>query len=104
MASISNLSLIHQSRTSSFLKHHNRSHRNVNPTSNHLKFSPLHKKIEFLGKKSLETPTLNEILKLRRPSEFLLARAAAADAEGHELDLAKGFLQICANYCKCVFV
>lgn len=95
MASISNLSIIHQSRSSSFHKLHCTSHRNVHPISNHLEFSPLHKKIA-----SLKTPTL---LKLsHRLSDFRLVKAAAADAEGHEIELAKGLEQICstiANMC-----
>ncbi|KAL1551121.1 triose phosphate/phosphate translocator, chloroplastic-like [Salvia divinorum] len=86
MASISSLSLIHQSRSSSFHKLHSKSHRNVHPISNHLEFSPLHKKIA-----SLKTPTL---LKLRRPlSDFRLVKAAAADEEGHEIELTKGFVE-----------
>ncbi|XP_047957616.1 triose phosphate/phosphate translocator, chloroplastic-like [Salvia hispanica] len=86
MASISNLSIIHQSRSSSFHKLHCTSHRNVHPISNHLEFSPLHKKIA-----SLKTPTL---LKLsHRLSDFRLVKAAAADAEGHEIELAKGFVE-----------
>ncbi|KAG6426214.1 hypothetical protein SASPL_110434 [Salvia splendens] len=86
MASISNLSLIHQSRSSSFQKLCCTSHRNVHPISNHLEFSPLNKKIA-----SLKTPTL---LKLsHRLSDFRLVKAAAADAEGHEIELTKGFVE-----------
>ncbi|KAG6429779.1 hypothetical protein SASPL_107832 [Salvia splendens] len=86
MASISNLSLFHQSRSSSFHKLHCTSHRNVHPISNHLEFSPLHKKIT-----SLKTPTL---LKLsHRLSDIRLVKAAGADAEGHEIELTKGFVE-----------
>lgn len=112
MASISHLSLIHQSRFSAFYKQHSRTsakpilHRNLHTTtaSNHLEFSSLHKKIaasesvKFSGK-SLR----NEVSKPRLPSEFCCAKAAAADAEGHEIELTNGFEQI-PTYCKCEFV
>lgn len=103
MASISNVSLIQQSRFSSLYKQHNRSsaapilHKSGHITSraNHLEFLPLSKKIalskpvKFAGR----TPGLNEILNLRGSSEFCITKAAAADAEGHEIELSNGFEQ-----------
>ncbi|PIN11469.1 Glucose-6-phosphate/phosphate and phosphoenolpyruvate/phosphate antiporter [Handroanthus impetiginosus] len=100
MASISNFSLIQQSRFSSFLKQKIKSSTssiprgslNVNSRTNSSKFLPLSneimvsKRVKFSGK-FLKSPRLNEIL----DSEFCVTRAAAADAEGHEIEVADGF-------------
>ncbi|KAI3467254.1 hypothetical protein Pfo_023917 [Paulownia fortunei] len=97
MASISNFSLIQQSRFSSLYKQHSRSSAgHVTSRANHLQFLPLSKKIvlskpAMFSGKSLRAPVLNEILKRRGTSEFCITKAAAADAEGHEIELANGF-------------
>ncbi|KAH6797817.1 Glucose-6-phosphate/phosphate translocator-like protein [Perilla frutescens var. hirtella] len=86
MASISNLSLSHQSRFSSLYKQHSRSsatplvHRNVHPTSNHLQFLPLPSKINALSEsvRFSGNSLSNEIFNLRRLSQFCITKAAAA--------------------------
>lgn len=102
MASISHLSLIHQSRFSAFYKQHSRTsakpilHRNLHTTtaSNHSEFSSLHKKIAVSESVKFSGKSLrNEISKPRLPSEFCCAKAAAADAEGHEIELTNGFAE-----------
>lgn len=112
MASISHLSLLHQSRFSSFYKQHSRTsakpilHRNLHTTttSNHLEFYPLHKKIAVSESVKFSGKSLrNEISKLHLRSEFCCTKAAAADAEGHEIEIANGFERI-PSYCKCEFV
>ncbi|KAL3830621.1 hypothetical protein ACJIZ3_019423 [Penstemon smallii] len=90
-SSISNFSFIQQSRFSSLYKQHSRSSASSSPAflrANHLKFSPLSKKIvsskqvDFSGK-FLTTPGLVEILNRRGSDEFCIAKAAAADAESN---------------------
>ncbi|KAL8518538.1 hypothetical protein ACS0TY_009775 [Phlomoides rotata] len=92
MASISNPSLIHQSRFSS-------SYRTglIVSRASHLEFSHkinLSKPVNFSGK-SLRKPGLNELLNLRGSSEFCITKVAAADAnanaDGHEIEVANGF-------------
>jgi solute carrier family 35 protein E1 len=104
MASLSNFSVIQQSRFSSLHKLLGRSsaapvlHRNgsVSSKAYHLPVPPLSRKIvfskpvEFSGK-DLRSPALNEILKRRGSYESCPTRAVAADAEGHEIEISKGF-------------
>ncbi|KAI3452902.1 hypothetical protein Pfo_009565 [Paulownia fortunei] len=104
MASISNFSFVQQSRFSSLYKQHSRSsaapilHRSGHVTLRpiHLEFSPLSKKrvfsgpVEFSGKE-LRTPGLTEILKRRGSSGFCTTKAAAADAEDHEIEISNWF-------------
>ncbi|PIN21949.1 Glucose-6-phosphate/phosphate and phosphoenolpyruvate/phosphate antiporter [Handroanthus impetiginosus] len=95
MASISNFSFVQQSRFSSFYRQHRSSHV-ITSRANHLDFSPLSKKIVFSGttefscKNLLRTSRLNEILK-RSGSKFCTRKAAAADSEGHEIEISKGY-------------
>ncbi|KAL0408739.1 UNVERIFIED_CONTAM: Triose phosphate/phosphate translocator, chloroplastic [Sesamum radiatum] len=105
MASISNSALLQQSRFSSLYKQHSRNsaapilHRSGHLTSrpNHLEFSPLSKRrvlgpVDFSGK-SFNTLGLNEILNRRGSPEFYTTRAAAADADGHAIEIPNGFAE-----------
>ncbi|KAK6157842.1 hypothetical protein DH2020_012090 [Rehmannia glutinosa] len=86
MASISNISLIHQSRFTSLYKQHSKSV-HVTTRANHVEFLPLSKKIlsskpvKFSGK-TLKTPRLTDLC---------VTKAAAADAEGHQIEQTNGF-------------
>ncbi|KAL0327130.1 UNVERIFIED_CONTAM: Triose phosphate/phosphate translocator, chloroplastic [Sesamum angustifolium] len=74
---------------------HRSGHLTLRP--NHLEFSPLSKRrvlsgpVDFSGK-SLNTLGLNEILNHRGCPEFY-TRAAAADAEGHPIEISNGFAE-----------
>ncbi|KAK6133894.1 hypothetical protein DH2020_032355 [Rehmannia glutinosa] len=86
MASISNISLIHQSRFTYLYKQHSKSV-HVTTRANHVEFLPISKKIssskpvKFSGK-SLKTPQLTDLC---------VTKAAAADAEDHQIEQTNGF-------------
>ncbi|EYU28857.1 hypothetical protein ABFS82_12G092700 [Erythranthe guttata] len=90
MASISNIYLIHQSRISNLYNRNRNGHIITTSRANHLEFSPLPKKIELSDR--VKFSRVDGILNRCGISDFCIAtKAAASDAEGHEIELSNGF-------------
>ncbi|XP_073300818.1 triose phosphate/phosphate translocator, chloroplastic-like isoform X4 [Primulina huaijiensis] len=97
MASMSNIHLLQQSKSSSFYKQHatNSITSIANRRRTRLEFSPLSKKIEstkqvIFSSTPLKFVGLNEILKHHDSHKSWITKAAAADAEGREIEIANG--------------
>ncbi|XP_075524144.1 triose phosphate/phosphate translocator, chloroplastic-like isoform X1 [Primulina tabacum] len=97
MASMSNIHLLQQSKSSSFYKQHatNSITSIANRRRTHLEFSPLSKKIQstkpvIFSSTPLKFVGFNEILKHHDSHKSWITKAAATDAEGHEIEIANG--------------
>ncbi|XP_073053894.1 triose phosphate/phosphate translocator, chloroplastic-like isoform X2 [Primulina eburnea] len=97
MASMSNIHLLQQSKSSSFYKQHatNSITSIANRRRTHVEFSTLSKKIQspkpvIFSSTPLKFVGFNEILKHRDSHKSWITKAAAADAEGHEIEIANG--------------
>ncbi|XP_073143079.1 triose phosphate/phosphate translocator, chloroplastic-like isoform X2 [Henckelia pumila] len=96
MASMSNIHLLQRSKSSSFYKQH--ATNSIASTANrrtHVAFSPPSKKIEdtkpvIFSSAPLTFVRLNEILKRHDSHKSWITKAAAADAEGREIEIANG--------------